>query len=156
MSGSGPPWADQRSREHDRATRAGTTRRRARLRSAVTRLRPKFDEPGEEPDPRFTFANERTFLAWARTGIALIGGGLAAAEVLRFGLGGAHLLVAIPAILLGGLVSFVGYIRWEHNERAMRLGRPLGYTPLVRLLATGIALIAAISAVLVMIVAVVR
>lgn len=27
---------------------------------------------GEEPDPRFTLANERTFLAWTRTALALL------------------------------------------------------------------------------------
>ena len=37
---------------------------------------------GEDPDPRFTFANERTFLAWNRTALALIGGGLAAGQLL--------------------------------------------------------------------------
>ena len=30
-------------------------------------------EPGEEPDERFTLANERTYLAWIRTAMALIG-----------------------------------------------------------------------------------
>ena len=39
---------------------------------------------GTEPDPRLTFANERTFLAWARTGLALIGGGLAVAQAVHF------------------------------------------------------------------------
>lgn len=110
-------------------------------------------ECGEAPDPRFTFANERTFLAWARTGLALIGGGLVAAQVLHFGLGGAHLLVAVPAILLGGLIGIACYWRWEANERAMRLGTPLGYSPLTRILALGIALLAVISAVLVVIAA---
>ena len=32
---------------------------------------------GTEPDPRFTLANERTFLAWIRTALALIAGGVA-------------------------------------------------------------------------------
>src|SRR5512143_4011550 len=85
--------------------------RRARLRAAVRRLHPGHEEIGDEPDPRFTFANERTFLAWARTGLALIGGGLVAAQVLHFGLGGAHLLVAIPAIALGGLIGIASYVR---------------------------------------------
>jgi putative membrane protein len=111
-------------------------------------LHPGLDE-GSEPDPRFTFANERTFLAWARTGLALIGGGLVAAQVLHFGLGGAHLLVAIPAIALGGVIAVAAYWRWEVNERAMRLGKPLGYSPIIRLLALGIAVLAAISVVLV-------
>ena len=34
--------------------------------------RPKLHEIGAEPDPRFTCANERTFLAWNRTSLALI------------------------------------------------------------------------------------
>lgn len=127
-----------------------------RCKRAIMSLRPTFEETGEEPDPRFTFANERTFLAWARTGIALVGGGLAAAQALRFGLAGAHLLVSIPAIVLGGIISIVSYKRWEHNERAMRLGRPLGYSPVARVLATGLGVLAMISATLVVIATVAR
>jgi putative membrane protein len=124
---------------------------------AAVRLRhPGLKDVGSEPDPRFTFANERTFLAWARTGLALIGGGLIVANVLHFGLGSAHLLVAIPAIALGGLIGIASYWRWELNERAMRLGEPLGYSPLTRMLALGIAALAVISAVLVVIAAFVK
>jgi putative membrane protein len=133
----------------------GDRTKRGRLRVALRKLRPDLDA-GKDPDPRFTLANERTFLAWARTGLALIGGGLVAAQVLHFGLGGAHLLVAIPAILLGGLIAIASYRRWEVNEHAMRLGRPLSYSPLVRLLALGVAVLAVISTVLVVISAIVR
>ncbi len=140
----------------DPDTKPDAIGRRARLRAAVRRFHPGLEEIGSEPDPRFTFANERTFLAWARTGLALIGGGLVAAQVLHFGLGGAHLLLAIPAIALGGLIGIASYWRWEANERAMRLGKPLGYSPLVRLLAVGIAVLATISAVLAVIAALVR
>lgn len=140
----------------DAPPRAGAGRRRSRLRAALRQLHPRLEDVGEEPDPRFTFANERTFLAWARTGLALIGGGLLASQVLRFGLGGAHLLVAIPAIVLGGLIGIASYWRWEVNERSLRLGQPLGYSPLIRLLALGVAALALISGVLVVITALIR
>ena len=41
-------------------------------------------DPGEgrEPDPRFTFANERTFLAWSRTALALVVAGLGIVQLL--------------------------------------------------------------------------
>jgi putative membrane protein len=129
---------------------------RARLRGAVRSLSPELGEQGREPDPRFTFANERTFLAWARTGLALIGGGLIAAQVLHLNLGGAHLILAIPAIALGGLIGIASYLRWEHSERAMRLGEPLGYSPLTRILAAGIAVLAVLSAILAVVAAIVK
>lgn len=141
---------------HEPETEHDAPGRRARLRAALRSLHPGLDEVGNEPDPRFSFANERTFLAWARTGLALIGGGLVAAQVLHLGLGGAHLLVAIPAIALGGLIGVASYRRWEVNERAMRLGKPLGYSPLTRLLALGIAVLAVLSAIIAIIAAAVR
>src|SRR5690625_7225376 len=38
---------------------------------------PRSLQEGQDPDPRFTLANERTFLAWIRTSLALLAGGIA-------------------------------------------------------------------------------
>src|SRR5690606_969632 len=44
---------------------------------------PEETEPEEtEPDARFTFANERTFLAWNRTALAMVIGGVAIVQLL--------------------------------------------------------------------------
>jgi putative membrane protein len=98
---------------------------------------------GRDPDPRFTMANERTYLAWNRTALALIGGGLAAGQLLDFGSRATRLLVALPPILLGLALALMSYRRWEQNERALRLDEPLP-TGAPRLLAAGIAVVGVI------------
>ena len=80
---------------------------------------------GSDPDPRFTLANERTFLAWNRTAMALSGGGLAAGQLLDFHSRAARLVVALPPIALALALALISYRRWEANERALRLGEPL-------------------------------
>lgn len=106
---------------------------------------------GSDPDPRFTFANERTFLAWNRTALAFVAAGLAAAELLDFEYDAARLVIALPLIVLGAAVAYNSHRRWEANERSMRLGRSLPYPRLPRLLAYGTALIALVTAALVLI-----
>jgi putative membrane protein len=106
---------------------------------------------GEDPDPRFTFANERTFLAWNRTALALIGGGLAAGQLLEFDSEALRLLVALPPILLGGVLAITSYRRWEANERAMRLREPLPTIGPPRFVPPAIAVLAIVIAVLVVI-----
>jgi putative membrane protein len=81
---------------------------------------------GTAPDHRFSLANERTFLAWIRTGLALIGGGLAVAAFvppLRW----PHIResIAVALLLLGGAVALHAVNHWSQAERAMRLGKPL-------------------------------
>jgi putative membrane protein len=105
---------------------------------------------GQDIDPRFTLANERTYLAWNRTALALVGGGLAAAQLLHFDSEAVRLLVALPPIAMGGALAVLSYRRWEANERAMRLGQPLPAGP-PRLLAYGLAVMAVAIAVLVIV-----
>lgn len=97
-------------------------------------------------DPRFTLANERTFLAWNRTALALIAGGLAAVQLLSFGVSGAGLMLGLPLIVLGAAIAVGGFERWRASEIAMRTGASLPRSrvapALLGLGATGVALLA--------------
>jgi putative membrane protein len=106
---------------------------------------------GEDPDPRFTFANERTFLAWSRTALALIAAGLAAAQLLHFGFGGVRLIIALPLIALGAAAAVNSYRQWESNERRLRLRLPLSYSPVGKLVAVGISVIGVAAGILVLV-----
>jgi len=108
----------------------------------------RLEQTGSDPDPRFTFANERTFLAWNRTALALIAAGLAAAQFLKFNLHGLRLIIAVPLIVLGAALALASYLHWEDSERAMRLRQPLRYSWMPRVLTGGIALIAAVGGIL--------
>ena len=103
--------------------------------------RPDLNDVGEDPDPRFTLANERTYLAWNRTALALIGAGLAAGQLLDFESRTARLVVALPPIALGLVLALMSYRRWEANQRAMRLDEPLPGAGPPWLLSAGIALV---------------
>jgi putative membrane protein len=110
---------------------------------------------GREPDPRFTFANERTFLAWIRTALGFVAAGVALAAVSRLGGGGLDVEVRVAALLLvlAGLVSGVGaWTRWFNNERALRLDQPLPASPLL-VAVTGLVVLAAAAALVVVSVA---
>jgi putative membrane protein len=106
--------------------------------------------PGEtEPDARYTFANERTFLAWIRTALALVAAGLAIVQLLPPfpGLHWGRHAIGIPLIVLGGLVSMLSYLEWTANQRALRRGEPLRRSRLPLLLAVVIAVVAVVAAV---------
>src|SRR5690349_23131098 len=84
-------------------------------------------EDGTEPDPRFTFANERTFLAWSRTALALVVAGLAIVQLLPPfpGVPIGRQLLGIPLIVLGAVLAVVAYGEWVRNQRALRHSQPL-------------------------------
>ena len=81
---------------------------------------------GEDPDPRFTLANERTLLAWLRTALAFVVTGVGAVAldmVIK-----RPVLVAVvasAASVVGAGTAVLAYWRWQRTERALRLRRPL-------------------------------
>nr|WP_088970151.1 DUF202 domain-containing protein [Micromonospora siamensis] len=112
----------------------------------MTAIRRWFDprelrSVGSTPDYRFSLANERTFLAWLRTGLALIAGGLAAAQFLP-PLPLAHLreIIAVALLLLGGTVAVRAVDHWARTERAIRLGEELPASRFPAVLALVVAL----------------
>ena len=112
-----------------------------------------MDDDGTEPDARFTFANERTFLAWSRTALALVVAGLGIVQLLPPFPGvpwGRHVL-GVPMIVLGAVIAVAAYIEWGRNQRALRRGEPLPRSAMPWILATTIVGVALISAVVLLV-----
>jgi len=105
-----------------------------------------------EPDPRFTLANERTFLAWSRTALALVAAGLGIVQLLPPFPGvplGRH-VVGVPLIVLGAVLAVAAYTDMMRNQRALRRSEPLPRSVLPRLLAGTIGAVAAVAAIVVL------
>ena len=115
--------------------------------------RPGAPDRGSEPDARFTLANERTFLAWNRTALALVVAGLGIVQLLPPfpGVPWGRRVLGIPLIALGAVVSVTAYREWRRNQAALRLGRPLPRSVLPRILAATITAVALASAAVVLV-----
>lgn len=96
-----------------------------------------------EPDYRFTLANERTFLAWIRTALALLAGSIAIDQLVpNFAVPDAR--KALGAILAVASVVLViqSVLRWRRVQLAMRRDADLPPSLTVWLLAVGVVVIA--------------
>jgi putative membrane protein len=113
---------------------------------------PKWRESGDDPDYRFSLANERTFLAWIRTALAILAGGVLLEEFsTRIG---PHWVIVVLAVVLGALstvLAVIAYLRWRANEIAMRHGGRLPLTIAIPLIA---AVVLAVGAVLTVLIAI--
>jgi putative membrane protein len=102
-----------------------------------------FDH-GSEPDPRFSLANERTFLAWVRTALALIAGGVAL-EALGLPIQPAlRLTASLLCLVLGLAVPILAWINWATVERAMREQLPMPGSKVALPVGVGVSLVAAL------------
>lgn len=116
----------------------------------MSRRRPPLRDVGVDPDYRFTLANERTFLAWLRTGLALVAGAVALAGLVPdFGPRPVRIALTGVLLLLAVVVTVGAYVRWDGAERALRENRSLPNGLLPRLVVAGLLVVALGVAVLV-------
>lgn len=109
-------------------------------------------DPAEhEPDYRFTLANERTFLAWIRTALALLAGGIALQEIAgSFASEATITAIALTAVGLSLVLATSSFLRWRQIQQAMRRNEPLPHPWAVPLLATGLVAVAGLVAVIIL------
>lgn len=111
-------------------------------RSRLSRL---FLPNGTEPDPRFTLANERTFLSWIRTALALLAAGIAlealSAQLLNFEL---RKPISLSLVTLAILISASACIRWLKIENALRARKPLPFPMLIPVLSIALLALTAV------------
>ena len=112
--------------------------------------KPPVRSVGTDPDYRFTLANERTFLAWLRTGLALLAGAVALASIVHdFGPRQFRIAITVFLLILSLIVTVGSYVRWDRAERALRENRSLPTDPLPRILVAGAAIIVVAAAILI-------
>ena len=109
----------------------------------VSRWSTRLRDTGEDPDPRFSFANERTFLAWVRTALALMAAGIGLeAFAPRLAVPGLRQVLAGLLVLAGIATSAMAFRRWLRSEQAMREGLALPPPTVAPWLSYGVAVVA--------------
>lgn len=105
----------------------------------------------EEIDYRFTLANERTFLAWIRTAMGLLAGGVAVHTLVQpLRLAGFAGAIALACVIMALVVALGAFRHWRRIDVAMRSGGPLPGTILVPILSVGVAVVAVLACVAVL------
>jgi putative membrane protein len=102
------------------------------------------------PDYRFSLANERTFLAWVRTSLALLAAGIGVVALpSHFSSRTGRHVLGLLLVLLGVLAASGSYLRWRANEAAIRDGAPLPSSRSMPIVAAGLTGFAVLALILV-------
>ena len=99
---------------------------------------------GEDPDYRFSFANERTYLAWIRTALALVAAGVAVDAIHLDMSPWLQRALAVVLVALGLVSAVASWARWARSERAIRRGEPLPSSAFTAVLA-GVIVVTALA-----------
>ncbi len=113
---------------------------------------PAWRKTGNTPDYRFSMANERTFLAWIRTSLALIAGALAIDQLApEIAPGPVRIMLCVILAFLGAGLAVLSYHRWGLMEEAMRNNRELPFSAVMLVMTIGVAAAALVFAVLILV-----
>lgn len=100
------------------------------------------------PDERFTLASERTFLAWLRTSLGFLAGGVAIVHLVPdFSTDWVRTTLGLILIGLAALAPAVGLRRWLQVRRALESGEPMPQSRDLWVFAIGIGAVAVLAAV---------
>lgn len=93
----------------------------------------------DQPDVRFSLANERTFLAYERTAVGLVAAALAVFHLLDPSW--PQRLLGILLVLSALLAAGSGWLRYRQADRAIRNGEDLDAGVTVPLLAAAVVVV---------------
>jgi putative membrane protein len=106
----------------------------------------------DDPDYRFTLANERTFLAWIRTALALLAGGVAIGQLFAAGVDEAgHKILGAFCVVAAATIAIGAFRRWRQIQTAMRLDASLPDSTMMGLTVCGVCMVAAFCAALIVV-----
>ena len=115
-----------------------------------------MDEPAEtggrvpegRVDYRFLLANERTFLAYIRTALALQVAGLGVLQFLTHGHGSVRVALGLVLVVAGSFVGYVGFRRFRSNEHAIRSGGEMHTARSMTVVTAAVAVVPLVAAVI--------
>jgi putative membrane protein len=109
------------------------------------------EPPPDSEDYRFSLANERTFLAWVRTALALLAAGIAVVNLPpRFSSHSGREVLGVVLIALGTIAAAGSFLRWRAIDRAIKRGAPLPVSRGMPVIAVGMTAVAVLALVLVL------
>ncbi|MFP3578389.1 DUF202 domain-containing protein [Arthrobacter sp. SIMBA_036] len=90
---------------------------------------PAWRRTGKTPDYRFSLANERTFLAWIRTSLALLAGAIAIDQLApNIAPQPVRITLCVVLSFIGAGLAVLSYRRWGLMEAAMRNNQALPFS----------------------------